>query len=127
MKVITRSSPKHKWNGLHRNEYIQNLKLRLLGIPNFSKAYFFGSFARAEETEWSDIDLAVILRDSKPLSNEFEPKAYWKNLELVSNYLKEFSDLDLIVYTESQWEKLTGDPNALGFWKDIQRDMKEVV
>lgn len=123
-KVLYQSKPKLKWNGAEREDWIKDLKQTLVLLPGFSKAYFFGSFARKEESDWSDVDLIVILKDDGTKNLEDQKQKYWKNLEFVSQALRRFPDVDLLVYTESQWEKLQSEPNPIGFWKDVERDLK---
>jgi len=49
-----------------------------------------------------------------------------ENLLYVSQYLNEYPELESLVYTKSQWEKIISDTNPIGFWKDVRRDLTEI-
>ncbi len=52
------------------NEEIKEYILRLKKALDPEKVILFGSFARGEATEWSDIDLLVVARFSKTTFNK---------------------------------------------------------
>ncbi|TGL58666.1 nucleotidyltransferase domain-containing protein [Leptospira ognonensis] len=123
MNALTHSKPRVRFEGLDRESYLMHLKSSIEMIPGFSCAYLFGSFARNEDTDWSDIDLAIILKDEPDLSLEkTNPEIYWMRMKLVSSAISHFKDIDFIVYAESQWTMLIEETNPLGFWKELRRD-----
>lgn len=126
MTYLSKSQPKTILSGLSRRQWIESLREEIYNLPYVSSAYFFGSFARNEETPWSDVDLAIIVKDEPSDSLIYNPKNFWSNLERVSEALGNFKDIDLIVYTESQWENWMKEPNPQGFWKDLKRDLVPV-
>ena len=121
MKLIYQSKPKIKFQNLSREEWVKKVSLDLKKIPGFYKAYFYGSFARNEDEPWSDVDIIIILED-ETLTN----KSFLDNLLYVSQYLNEEPELEPIVYTKTQWKKIISEPNPIGFWKDVRRDLCEI-
>jgi predicted nucleotidyltransferase len=66
--------------------------------------YLFGSWARSEEDELSDIDIIVIKRTSSPFFNR---------LKEVSKLLPpEIGGLDILVYTPKEFEKMKEEGNV---------------
>ena len=51
---------------MHREAIIGNLKRALSGEKQVAAAYLFGSLARGEDRQNSDIDLAVLFREPPP-------------------------------------------------------------
>ena len=51
---------------MHRDAIIDDLKRALTGEEEVAAAYLFGSLARGEDRRDSDIDLAVLFRESPP-------------------------------------------------------------
>ena len=70
------------------------------------RAIVFGSFARGEATEESDIDLVVIL-DKRGFSKNYAE--FLQNKRLLSKALRPLRKripIDLLVYTQDEWEYL---------------------
>lgn len=121
MKLVYQSKPKSKFQNLSKEEWIGKVSLDLKKIPGFFNAYFYGSFARNEDEPWSDVDIIILLEDEI-----FSKKMFMENLLYVSQYLNEYPELEPIVYTRIQWEKIISDPNPIGFWKDVRRNLCEI-
>jgi predicted nucleotidyltransferase len=63
-----------------------------------SKLVLFGSFARGDFQEGSDIDVVVI-------SDDFSGKGYWQRIELLSDAIYEvFAPLEAVGMTRHEWE-----------------------
>ena len=120
MNLIYQSKPKIKFQNLSREEWIKKVSLDLKKIPGFYKAYFYGSFARNEDEPWSDVDIIIVIEDV------VQKKTFLDNLLYVSQFLNEYPELETIVYTKIQWEKIISDPNPIGFWKDVRADLCEI-
>ena len=118
MKFVYQSKPKIKFQNLPKEGWIEKVSLDLKKIPGYYKAYFYGSFARNEDEPWSDVDIIIILEDEI-----FSKKTFVENLIYVSQYFNEYPELESLVYTKSQWEKILSDTNPIGFWKDVRRDL----
>lgn len=125
MRMIYQSKPKQKYQNLTKEEWEKKLLQDLKKIPGFHKAYFFGSYARGEEEPWSDVDLIIILKDKE--FHGTNSQFFIQNLIFVSNYIKDYPELEFLVYTNKQWEALMSDPHPIGFWKDVRRDLVELV
>ncbi len=121
MKLIYQSKPKIKFQNLTKEEWIEKVVQDIKKIPGYYKAYFYGSFARNEDEPWSDVDIIIILEDEV-----LSKKTFLDNLLYVSQYLNEYPELESLVYTKSQWEKIQSDSNPIGFWKDVRRDLCEI-
>jgi predicted nucleotidyltransferase len=69
------------------------------------RIYLFGSWARNEEDDLSDIDIVVIMDTQIP----FLERALfiYKDLPL------ELGAVDILVYTPEEWEKMQQDGNVL--------------
>jgi len=84
---------------------IKNFLQRLLEQKNISvdKVIFFGSYARGEEKETSDIDIIVV-------SRSFRNKDIFKRVELASGVHRELvkkimRPVDIIYYSDVEWKK----------------------
>ncbi len=121
MKFVYQSGPKIKFQNLSKEEWIEKVSRDLKKIPGYYKAYFYGSFARNEDEPWSEVDIIIILEDEV-----LSKKTFMENLIFVSQYLNEYPELESLVYTKSQWEKILSDTNPFGFWKDARRDLIEI-
>ncbi|NBU98357.1 MAG: hypothetical protein EBS19_09135 [Spirochaetia bacterium] len=121
MKLVYQSKPKIKFQNLSREVWIETLSKDLKKIPEYLKAYFYGSFSRLEDEPWSDVDIIIILEDSI-----ISRRTFLENLLYVSHYLNDYPELEPIVYTNSQWEKIISDTNPIGFWKDVRKDLIEL-
>jgi uncharacterized protein len=75
-------------------------------------AYLFGSQARGDADEYSDVDIVVIADTPRPFVERFQDYlALW---EAVS------APLELIVYTPEEWEKMRqeGNPFVAGIFAE---------
>lgn len=148
MKLVYQSKPKTKFQNLSKKDWKEKLLLDLIKIPGFYKAYFFGSFARGEDGPWSDVDIVIVLEDARQdnldgknsieietlndLPNiphyvkNNETEKFFQNLSLVSDYISDYPELEPIVYTKNQWEAILNDPQPIGFWREVRRDLVEL-
>ena len=137
MNLIYQSKPRIKFQNLSIEEWKNNLLKSLKEIPGFTNAYFFGSFARGEDEPWSDVDIIIVLEERSENSicntekstrmDYGETGIFFQNLVLVSKYISDYPELEPIVYTTKQWDKILTDPEQIGFWKDVRRDLQELV
>ena len=66
-----------------------------------SKIILFGSYARGNYNDSSDIDLIVI-------SNDFAAMNYWERIDFLSGAIYEiFEPIEALSFTPSEWEKNT--------------------
>lgn len=94
------------------NELVEGLKDifndRLVSI------ILYGSVARGTNTDESDVDIAIILKDSKSLS--VQEKLVDFTLDLDLKYDKVFSVIDIDYEEFLKWE------NILPFYKNVKKD-----
>lgn len=63
------------------------------------KIILFGSYARGNYNENSDIDLVII-------SDDFETMTYWERIDFLSGAIYEiFEPIEALSYTPSEWKK----------------------
>ncbi|HDQ03924.1 MAG TPA: nucleotidyltransferase domain-containing protein [Deltaproteobacteria bacterium] len=66
---------------------------------SIDKLVLYGSYARGDFREGSDIDLIVI-------SNDFKKRDYWERIELLSDAIYEvFEPIEVVGFTPEEWEK----------------------
>ncbi len=64
-----------------------------------NKIILFGSYARGNYNEDSDIDLVII-------SDDFETMNYWERIDFLTDAIYEiFEPIEALSYTQSEWEK----------------------
>jgi predicted nucleotidyltransferase len=64
-----------------------------------NKIILFGSYARGNYNESSDIDLVII-------SDDFETMNYWERIDFLSGAIYEiFEPIEALSFTPSEWEK----------------------
>jgi len=69
-----------------------------------SRIYLFGSWARGEQDELSDIDLVVIKRTPEP---------FFERLRQVAHLLPEHvGRVDVLVYTPEEFQRMLAEGNA---------------
>lgn len=97
-------------------EMIQELVDGLCSIfsGNVHQIILYGSVARREETKESDIDIAIIINNSK-ISDMMERFIAW-NSELDMKYDRVFSIVDIEKDKMDKWGKV------LPFYKNIQEE-----
>lgn len=80
-------------------------------------AYVFGSYGTKDFGRDSDVDMMLVARTDKP----FVDRAldFPDLIDLVP-------DMDLLVYTPAEFEKLTSDPSP-GFWTSVVASMRRIV
>jgi uncharacterized protein len=96
-------------------EFLTVLRSRL--EDRVTEAWIFGSFATGTMHHYSDID--VLLVTETTLGFVDRPSMY-------DDLLGIGPDLDLLVYTPSEWHSLTTDP-TVGFWKSVVRTMIRIL
>ena len=64
-----------------------------------SKIILYGSYARGDWREWSDIDLVVV-------SEDFNDKGYWERIELLSAAICDlWEPIEAVAMTPEEWGK----------------------
>lgn len=78
------------------------------------RAVLFGSRARGDWKQWSDIDVLVVIRD--------EDRELWEEIEALSDQLPGADDSlpAVLTQTESEWQKL--EDWRAGFWYAVERE-----
>ncbi len=66
--------------------------------------YLFGSWARGEQDEASDLDVVVIMRTDLPFLE--------RALPLCRDFPLELGAVDLLVYTPEEWQEMQQDGNV---------------
>ena len=66
--------------------------------------YLFGSWARGEQDEASDLDVVVIMRTDLPFLE--------RALPLCRDFPLELGAVDLLVYTPEEWQEMQRDGNV---------------
>ena len=77
---------------------LEELRRRL--APHVGRArtvIAFGSVARGDPDEWSDLDLIIVAETSRPFLERF----------------KDFAGLDLLIYTPAEFEHMIAEDNPL--------------
>ncbi len=69
------------------------------------RIYLFGSWARGEEDEFSDLDVVVIMNTQLPFLE--------RALEASGCFPLKLGAVDLLVYTPKEWEKMRQEGNVL--------------
>lgn len=92
-------------------------ELRRLLAGRVDAAYVFGSYGTSDFGRDSDVDLIIVAKTARPFVER--PLAYSDVLDLVP-------DMDLLVYTPEEFEKLTVRPSA-GFWTSVVASMRRLV
>jgi len=84
-----------------------NIETALACLRRFDplRVYLFGSWARGEEDELSDLDLVVIMHTQLPFLE--------RALEISKSFPLELGAVDLLIYTPDEWEKMRREGNAL--------------
>jgi len=99
-------------NYMITNELVEGLKDlfndRLVSI------ILYGSVARGTDTEESDVDIAIILKNAKSQSVQDKLVDFTLNLDL--KYDKVFSVIDIDYEEFLKWE------NVLPFYKNVKKD-----
>lgn len=68
------------------------------------RVYLFGSYARGEEDDVSDLDVVVILRTTLPFFERMR--------QLGGNLPPTLGGVDLLVYTPEEWMAMRAEGNA---------------
>jgi predicted nucleotidyltransferase len=72
--------------------------------PDIERICLFGSWARGEQDETSDLDVVVIMRTVLPFLE--------RNLELCRTLPLELGAVDLLAYTPEEWQTMLREGNA---------------
>ena len=87
---------------------LDDLKRRIapvLAASSAQKAYLFGSYARSDADQYSDIDLAIIAESERPFVDRFmDFRDLWRVME---------PSIELLVYTPAEWEEMRLHKNPL--------------
>lgn len=75
------------------------------------RAVVFGSVARGEADQWSDLDLVIVAETSRPFFERFKDFAGLYNV---------WPRLDLLIYTPEEFERMAAEGNSF-----IQRVLTE--
>lgn len=79
--------------------------------PNLLQVGYFGSYARGDWGVGSDLDVVLILTES---DLPFERRA--SHFDLTSLPVP----VDVLVYTQAEWEKLIARREGKSWWKEVQ-------
>jgi uncharacterized protein len=92
-------------------------EVRRILAGRVESAYIFGSYGTKNFGRNSDVDMMLVVKTDKP----FVERAldFGELMDLVP-------DMDLLVYTPLEFQKLTGDPSP-GFWTSVVESMRRVV
>lgn len=107
-------------NGVTEENLVDFLKTKLK--DRAGKFVFYGSYARGDYNNESDLDLMIILKEETTTPFIERPRDFFD--------LHDFIDrLDLYVYTPKEFEKLTSESNLKEsvFWEDVVREGKVFV
>ncbi|MBW1649739.1 MAG: nucleotidyltransferase domain-containing protein [Deltaproteobacteria bacterium] len=99
------------------NKYIYEITEKLKELNPY-KIVLFGSYAKKETAENSDIDIMVIL-DSQKIASNYDEKM--KNKLKVRRNIYEFSKkvpIDLLVYTKAEYDIISASKNS--FYNEIK-------
>lgn len=80
------------------------------------EAHLFGSFARGEAHEGSDIDLIIVTQTSAPFTER------WREYE---DLLDIYPAIDMLIYLPQEFEKQLS--STVGFWADVKKDLVQIV
>jgi len=80
------------------------------------KIILFGSFARGEIDEYSDIDLVIIKNEKKPFIERLG--------EVIMYIRKELYPVDILVYTPDEFEEMKKNSNP--FIEEVLKDGKVI-
>ena len=87
----------------------------LLRKHRVSKAYLFGSWARGEEDEFSDIDILVVASSSRPFVDRFRD---------YPDVLRAPAGIDLLVYTPEEFAR---EQRVNRFIRHVLRQARRIV
>lgn len=63
------------------------------------KIVLYGSYAKGDWNEWSDIDLVVV-------SQDFAGKSYWERIDVLSEAICEvWEPIEAVAMTSEEWDK----------------------
>ena len=100
--------------GFTRDGVIDFLRRSLRG--RCVSAYVFGSFARDDMSQESDIDCIVVTGTELPFPER--PVLFGDLRDLLPS-------LEILVYTPEEFAELTEDPSP-GFWRSVCRDLLRI-
>ena len=102
--------------GKTKELFISELKQILNG--KVVSAYLFGSFVTNQFNADSDLDLILIAHSNKPFIERPLEFPELLNLDL---------EVDLLVYTPEEFEKIRKEDNKVGFWKTVFSQMMKII
>ena len=94
-------------------EDIKKAMLPVLEKGGARRAILFGSYARGEANQYSDIDLIIIAESERPFIERFKDFPALRHVSPVKA-------MDIIVYTPSEFQRMQAEENLF-----ISRALKE--
>lgn len=82
------------------------------------KAYIFGSVARGDFHQDSDFDIILIFNSPRPFVERGKDFFFLYDV---------YPGIDILVYTQEEFDRQLRERSDLGFWKDIARDMQQII
>jgi len=97
-------------------DVIKKLKTRLEG--RVINAYIFGSLSTGKLHNESDIDLILIKEtNTKFIQRTFE----------FEDLFDIYPDIDILVYTQDEFDKKIKEESDIGFWKSVKEQMIQII
>ncbi|RKY97886.1 MAG: hypothetical protein DRQ10_08030 [Candidatus Hydrothermota bacterium] len=93
------------------DEIIKEIVERLKKVPEVKKIIVFGSRARGDYSEESDIDLLVI--------GDFEGKIVWRRYHLLLNLIDLHEKIDIDIFPLREDELIELVDSGSSFWKEV--------
>jgi len=87
-----------------KNDIITQINFALQNL-NVSRIILFGSYAKGNQTEESDIDLLVVTNDNFVFESFAQKMEVKLKIARALDPLRKFADIDLIVHTRPMFEK----------------------
>ncbi len=87
-----------------KNDIIEQIKLSLRNL-NVGKIILFGSWAKDNQSNNSDIDLLVVTRDNFVFESFAQKINTKRKYAKALHPLRKFADIDLIVHTKPMFEQ----------------------
>jgi predicted nucleotidyltransferase len=116
MSSVVTFNRKHDLTKIPRDEIIEKFRSALAG--KVVAAYFFGSFARNEVHQDSDLDLILVTLNPD--------KDFVKCAEEFKDLWDIFPALDLIVYSKSEFDQKNQN-NQTAHWKKIKSEFLPII
>ena len=112
--ILIKFNPRNRIHDLE--SYKSSLKEKLKG--RVEEAYIFGSVARNEFSEKSDIDLILVVATKRPFHERI--------LDFEDIHTGE-NEMDILIYTPSEFLSQKKREQEGGFWSSVAKDMIRIV